>query len=57
MERIKTGISGLDEMLNGGLISGRPYIVTGSPGAGKTILGMQFLMEGAKNREKGMYIS
>ncbi len=57
MERIKTGISGLDEMLNGGLISGRPYIVTGSPGAGKTILGMQFLMEGAKNRERGMYIS
>jgi KaiC/GvpD/RAD55 family RecA-like ATPase len=57
MERIKTGISGLDEMLDGGLIEGRPYIVVGVPGVGKTILGMQFLMEGVKRREKGMYIS
>lgn len=57
MERVKTGIPGLDDMLNGGLIAKRPYIIIGSPGAGKTILGMQFLREGTKNRERGMYIS
>ncbi|ODS42973.1 MAG: hypothetical protein MSIBF_06905 [Candidatus Altiarchaeales archaeon IMC4] len=56
-ERVKTGIKGLDEMLHGGLIEGRPYLVSGGPGAGKTILCMQFLMEGAKNKEKGLYIS
>lgn len=57
MERVKTGVPGLDEMLGGGLIAGRPYVVIGPPGAGKTILGMQFLMEGARNHENGLYIS
>lgn len=57
MERVKTGVAGLDEMLGGGLIAGRPYVVIGTPGSGKTILCMQFLMEGAKANEKGLYIS
>ncbi len=57
MNKIKTGIAGLDEMLNGGLIDGRPYLIAGGPGAGKTILAMQFLIEGTRNREKGLYIS
>ncbi|ODS42460.1 MAG: hypothetical protein MSIBF_03825 [Candidatus Altiarchaeales archaeon IMC4] len=56
-ERVKTGVKGLDEMLNGGLIAGRPYLVSGGPGAGKTVLGMQFLVEGVKNKERGLYIS
>jgi len=57
MERVRTGVSGLDEMLNGGLITNRPYVVIGAPGSGKTILGMQFLMDGIKVNEKGLYVS
>ncbi len=57
MEKIPTGIPGLDDMLEGGLIRGRPYIVTGGPGAGKTILTMQFLMEGVRNKERGIFIT
>jgi len=55
--KLKTGILGLDEMLNGGLIAGRPYLITGGPGAGKTVLCMHFLLEGTKNKEKGLYIA
>jgi KaiC/GvpD/RAD55 family RecA-like ATPase len=57
MKRISTGIEGLDEMLKGGLIEGRPYIVCGEPGAGKTILCMQFLMQGVEEHERGLYIA
>lgn len=55
--RISTGVKGLDELIGGGLIPGRVYVVTGPPGSGKTTLGIQFLVEGAKNGEKGLYIS
>lgn len=57
MEKVKIGIAGLDHMLNGGLVAGRSYLITGGPGAGKTILSMQFLLEGAANKEKGVYIA
>jgi len=56
-KRISTGVKGLDELLGGGLLPGRVYVVTGPPGSGKTTLGIQFLIEGAKNNEKGVYIS
>src|SRR5215475_12590403 len=42
-DRISTGISGLDEILRGGLIPRRSYMVRGGPGSGKTILGLHFL--------------
>ncbi len=57
LKRIKTGIDGLDQMLNGGLIEGRSYIVSGGPGTGKTILCMHFLMEGAKKGEEGLFLA
>jgi len=57
LERVSTGVSGLDEILSGGLIKGRPYLVAGGPGAGKTILCMHFLLDGLKKNEKGLYIS
>lgn len=57
MERVKTGIEGLDKMLGGGLIKGRAYIISGGPGAGKTVMAMRFLMEGTKNKEKGLYVA
>ncbi len=46
MERIKTGIAGLDEMLNGGFIPQSANLVEGAPGTGKSTLGMQFIYNG-----------
>lgn len=57
LEKIKTGVSGLDKMLNNGLIEGRPYVISGGPGAGKTILGFQFLLEGKNHGETGLYLT
>ena len=47
-----TGIPGLDEIMKGGLPSNRLYLVRGEPGAGKTTLSMQFLLEGERRGEK-----
>ncbi|MFP5237635.1 MAG: ATPase domain-containing protein [Acidobacteriota bacterium] len=55
--RLSTGIAGLDDILHGGLARGFLYLLEGSPGAGKTTLALQFLIEGARNKEKGVYIS
>ena len=46
MERIKTGIPGLDEMVWGGLLPQTANLVEGAPGTGKTTLGMQFIYHG-----------
>jgi circadian clock protein KaiC len=53
---ITSGISGLDEILNGGLAKGRMYLVHGQPGTGKTLLGMHFLEEGLRNDETVLFI-
>lgn len=55
--RATTGIRGLDEILGGGLPSRRVHLIQGSPGAGKTTLALQFLLEGVRQRERGLYIS
>ncbi|RZA32384.1 MAG: circadian clock protein KaiC [Lysobacteraceae bacterium] len=55
--RVSTGIAGLDDILGGGLTPQRVYLVEGSPGAGKTTLGLQFLLEGLAASEKGLYIT
>jgi KaiC domain protein len=57
VERVKTGIEGLDEMLEGGLPKGHTVVVMGSFGTGKTTFGLQFLNQGLKQSEKGIYIS
>lgn len=57
INRVQTGIKGLDKMLAGGLISERPYILSGSPGSGKTIFGMQFLMEGIEQDERVLFVA
>ncbi|MEF8784425.1 MAG: ATPase domain-containing protein [Haloarculaceae archaeon] len=49
--RISSGITGLDELLRGGFVSGRMYLVCGEPGTGKTLLGMHFLEAGMDNDE------
>lgn len=56
IQRINTGIPGLDEMLHGGFFEGTTNVVSGESGTGKTIFGSQFLYEGAKNGEKTMCI-
>ena len=55
--RISTGVQGLDEVLTGGLIGGRAYLVRGGPGCGKTTLGMHFLTTGVRAGDSGLYIS
>jgi circadian clock protein KaiC len=56
--RVGTGIPGLDdEVLHGGLIPGRVYLVDGNPGAGKTTLSLQFLLEGVRQGEKCLYVT
>lgn len=58
IEQTPSGISGLDEMLAGGLPIGRTILVMGGPGSGKTIFSVQFLMGGAySNDENGLYLS
>jgi len=55
--RVTSGIDGLDEMLKGGFPKGRTILVRGTPGMGKTILCAQFLYKGAKQGEKGIFVS
>lgn len=55
--RICTGIPGLDTILCGGLSRNRVYLLEGSPGTGKTTLALQFLIEGIRNGETGLYIT
>ncbi len=57
MERLNTGIDGLDEVLHGGLIKGQGYLVRGGPGTGKTTFAIQFLAAGARAGESVLFIS
>jgi circadian clock protein KaiC len=56
-DRASTGVEGLNSVLDGGLPRNRLYLVQGSPGVGKTTLAMQFLLEGARAGEAGLYIT
>jgi circadian clock protein KaiC len=56
-QKAPTGVVGLDDILLGGLRRNRLFLLEGSPGSGKTTLGLQFLIEGAKSGEKGLYIT
>lgn len=55
--RLATGVPGLDEVLHGGLIPGRAYLVSGGPGSGKTVLGLHFLLEGIRTEQQCLYVS
>jgi circadian clock protein KaiC len=57
LPRISTGISGLDNILHGGLPKDRIYLVEGDPGTGKTTLAMQFVLSGIRNGGRALYIS
>ncbi|MBW2119871.1 MAG: KaiC 1, partial [Deltaproteobacteria bacterium] len=58
IEKCPTGIQGLDEITGGGLPRGRPTLVCGGPGCGKTLLSMEFIVHGAEQfKEKGVYVT
>src|SRR5215210_4160122 len=53
-----TGINGLDEITNGGFPKGRPILICGSAGCGKTLFAMQFLVKGiTESNEPGVFMS
>src|SRR6186713_1487220 len=56
-ERSRTGVPGLDDILHGGLIPHRIYLLDGDPGAGKTTLSLQYLLAGIQAGEKCLYIT
>src|SRR5512137_2578402 len=58
LAKCPTGITGLDEITGGGLPLGRPTLVCGGTGCGKTLLAMEFLLRGATQfNEPGVYMS
>ena len=58
LKKCRTGIAGLDELTGGGLPAGRPTLVCGAAGCGKTVLAMQFLVQGAREYgEPGVFVS
>lgn len=56
-ERAASGIAGLDHILGGGFPTNHLYLIEGTPGAGKTTLGLHFLRHGVQNGERGLYIT
>ncbi len=57
IERIKVGIEGVDELLNGGIPAGSLVLLAGPAGSGKTMFALEFLYRGALKGEKGFYLS
>lgn len=55
--RIKTGIPGLDKLMQGGLVHGSVYLLTGGTGTGKTTFGLQYLWNGLVKGETGVYVT
>jgi len=52
-----TGVSGLDDVLHGGLTAGHVFLLEGNPGTGKTTVALNFLLEGAAAGERGLYVT
>jgi len=58
LRKASTGIGGFDEITGGGLPLGRPTLICGGPGSGKTLFGMEFLVRGARDfHEPGVFMS
>ncbi len=58
MDRVRTGIEGLDQLLHGGFLRGDAILLAGAPGSGKTSIGMQYLYNGiTKYKEAGLFIT
>ncbi len=58
LKKTPTGINGFDEITGGGVPKGRPTLIAGGPGSGKTLFGMEFLVRGARDfDEPGVFMS
>jgi circadian clock protein KaiC len=57
LAKVATGIDGFDEITDGGLPQGRPTLVCGGPGCGKTLFALQFLVHGAAHGKSGVFVS
>jgi circadian clock protein KaiC len=58
IDKVPTGISGLDELTNGGLPKGRTTLILGGPGSGKTVFALQTLVNGARDfGEPGIFVA
>ncbi len=57
IKRISTGIEGLDQLIGGGFLSGKVYLISGESGTGKTIFGLQYIYSGLIQGESSIYIS
>src|SRR6186997_1380165 len=57
LAKVATGIVGFDEITGGGLPQGRPTLVCGGPGCGKTLFALQFLVHGARHGESGVFVT
>lgn len=57
LDKTPTGITGLDEITGGGLPQGRPSLICGAAGCGKTIFAMEFIVHGAEMGEPGVFVS
>ena len=58
MDKVKTGVPGLDDLIGGGIPSDSVVLLSGSPGTGKTVMSLQFLATGARKfGERGLYIT
>lgn len=55
--RSASGVAGLDDVLRGGFIPGRLYLIDGNPGAGKTTLAIQYLLQGVREGERCLYVT
>ena len=55
--KVATGIDGFDEITGGGLPQGRPTLVCGGPGCGKTLFALEFLVHGAARGEPGVFVT
>jgi circadian clock protein KaiC len=55
--KARTGVVGLDDILAGGFAKGRVFLLEGTPGTGKTTIALRFLMEGAAEGERGLYVT
>lgn len=57
MERVCSGTPGLDKLIQSGFKKNSINLIAGEPGSGKTIMALQFLLEGCKRKEAGIYIT
>jgi circadian clock protein KaiC len=56
-ERISSGIEGVDDMMSGGILKNSSTLVVGSPGCGKTLFSLHFIMEGLQKGESSLYVT